>query len=576
MDASKKEVTKKTHKSKKSISTRAAIQRMASDEAEVPQESNDEGKQPEKEEEETETTLNWIQCDKCSKWRVVFEHEVVDGSDPDAKWACSMNTTDPNNNSCDASEKDQAWYEAELSRRKKDAGVDDNDGGDDSQEKKKEAEVDVKFGENEEATVVLSTIDTSKLSTSPSMEENVAEPHNDTFAQVDKEEESKAAPTTSADAAKSPTNTLPSSDEKVARKDVTNTADALKSPNNAAVSTEEELQPDKVQAFIEKRIDIESARGDGAKKESGDDEDSNDATIETSHQEARKNQDDTGKTPENAAIPEATVEEEKNPEARRNASDERADEVEDASVEEMEGSNVSKAEAVVKSSKAKQGAHHAKRKKQKNSLTHVLPGYTAPMRLATSWSARKQGEAGGSGLESLRRQAMREDTASKQAIENARVMAARSTTGNLTATYRESHASFHKKPKKRLPSANATAGAGWHNMKPTPMTEELERDLALIRNRNYLDPKRFYKSTDLKRSGSKRPIFQAGTVVEGAAEFYSSRLTKKQRKSTLVGEVMADKESARWAQQKYKKMQQEKDVATKKWGKNIPNRQDYR
>lgn len=35
-------------------------------------------------------------------------------------------------------------------------------------------------------------------------------------------------------------------------------------------------------------------------------------------------------------------------------------------------------------------------------------------------------------------------------------------------------------------------------------------------------------------------IFQMGTVVDEGTDFYSSRLTKKQRKQTLVEELMAD------------------------------------
>ena len=104
-----------------------------------------------------------------------------------------------------------------------------------------------------------------------------------------------------------------------------------------------------------------------------------------------------------------------------------------------------------------------------------------------------------------------------------------------------------------------TAGPGWFHMRPSASTAELQADLHLIRNRNYLDPKHFYKSSD--KFGS---FLQRGTVIEGASEFYSSRLTKKQRKETLLQEVLADTETAGWAQQKYKKMQQEKTAMAEK------------
>ena len=224
----------------------------------------------------------------------------------------------------------------------------------------------------------------------------------------------------------------------------------------------------------------------------------------------------------------------------------------------------------------------SKRKKKiepKNELTHILPGYTAPLRLVTTWRDTQTPSAvsgaSNSALEDLRKKAVREDTMFRKLHESARIMSERSTTGNFTASYRESHASFHTKRRKRLAPSTDTAGAVWFNMKATPMTEEVERDMSLIRNRNYLDPKRFYKSADKAKSDAK-PVLQAGTVIEGPTEFFSSRLTKKQRKTNLVDEIMADPESSGWAQQKYKKMQQAKGAASRKWGKNIPNRKEYR
>jgi CW-type Zinc Finger len=53
--------------------------------------------------------LIWVQCEKCEKWRVLV-NAVSDENIPES-WDCSMNTTDPCNNKCEASEKSQAWYE---------------------------------------------------------------------------------------------------------------------------------------------------------------------------------------------------------------------------------------------------------------------------------------------------------------------------------------------------------------------------------------------------------------------------------------------------------------------------------
>lgn len=53
--------------------------------------------------------LQWVACDKCSKWRVLIGE--VSEEALAAEWYCSMNTTDPINNNCIASEKSQQWYE---------------------------------------------------------------------------------------------------------------------------------------------------------------------------------------------------------------------------------------------------------------------------------------------------------------------------------------------------------------------------------------------------------------------------------------------------------------------------------
>ena len=64
---------------------------------------------------------------------------------------------------------------------------------------------------------------------------------------------------------------------------------------------------------------------------------------------------------------------------------------------------------------------------------------------------------------------------------------------------------------------------------PAPeMTEELERDLKIVRYRNYLDPKHHYKGNDDRNW--KPAFFQVATVVEHSADYYAARLTKKERK----------------------------------------------
>ncbi|KAF6211871.1 hypothetical protein GE061_012387 [Apolygus lucorum] len=77
---------------------------------------------------------------------------------------------------------------------------------------------------------------------------------------------------------------------------------------------------------------------------------------------------------------------------------------------------------------------------------------------------------------------------------------------------------------------------------------EVLTDLKVLRMRSVLDTKRFYKRSSLK---SMTNDIQVGKVVDSPADFYSSRLTKKQRKSTLVDELLADQDFKQEVKKRY-------------------------
>ena len=85
------------------------------------------------------------------------------------------------------------------------------------------------------------------------------------------------------------------------------------------------------------------------------------------------------------------------------------------------------------------------------------------------------------------------------------------------------------------------------------MDENLKRDLKVIKMRNYLDPKRFYKKPD-----KMRRILHVGTVIEGPSEYRSGRLTKKERKSTILEEVMHDAKLKDYSKRKFMEIQAQK------------------
>jgi vacuolar-type H+-ATPase subunit I/STV1 len=86
-------------------------------------------------------------------------------------------------------------------------------------------------------------------------------------------------------------------------------------------------------------------------------------------------------------------------------------------------------------------------------------------------------------------------------------------------------------------------------MPKTDLTPELRRDLQLLKMRNVLDPKRHYKKDNAKNDV---PAFsQVGTIIEGPTEFFSSRLSNKDRKQTLLEEVVHQEESSGRFKRKY-------------------------
>ena len=66
-----------------------------------------------------------------------------------------------------------------------------------------------------------------------------------------------------------------------------------------------------------------------------------------------------------------------------------------------------------------------------------------------------------------------------------------------------------------------TAGKDWFDLPAQTLTEDVKRDLRLLRLRGAFDPKRHYKSFDHKKFPRH---FQIGTVVESAADFHSGQL----------------------------------------------------
>ncbi|KAK2705280.1 deoxynucleotidyltransferase terminal-interacting protein 2-like [Artemia franciscana] len=100
-----------------------------------------------------------------------------------------------------------------------------------------------------------------------------------------------------------------------------------------------------------------------------------------------------------------------------------------------------------------------------------------------------------------------------------------------------------------------TKGQKWFNLPATEMTEEKKNDLEIIQMRSILDPKRFYKKNDMKVLPK---YFQVGTIIDSPVDYYSSRIPKKERKKTLVDELMSDAHFQRYNKKKFLEIQERK------------------
>ena len=195
-----------------------------------------------------------------------------------------------------------------------------------------------------------------------------------------------------------------------------------------------------------------------------------------------------------------------------------------------------------------------------NALSDLIPGYTAPMRLEVTYAKSDGITANGASdravsmeesLQELRRRAQRTDRSTAAHVASSTAQSTRADAMRQRRPGSGGAPSF-KMGTKRGP--DGTAGRGWFGMAPAALTDDVRADIAIIRNRTYLDPKRFYKKADIMDP----KLVQVGTVIEGSEEYYSSRLTKKQRRQNLAEEIMADSDVKKYAKTQFSKIQDSK------------------
>ncbi|KAL5011291.1 hypothetical protein ScPMuIL_009842 [Solemya velum] len=119
--------------------------------------------------------------------------------------------------------------------------------------------------------------------------------------------------------------------------------------------------------------------------------------------------------------------------------------------------------------------------------------------------------------------------------------------------------SLRQSKKHRKLEQEKTKGKGWYKLPLLDPNSERKNDLLVLQMRKALNPKQFYKGMDHK---ALPKYCQFGRIVEDPADFYSSRVPKKQRKKTLVDELLADAEFRKFNKRKYSEIQESKRKAT--------------
>mmetsp|Transcript_23176 Transcript_23176/g.77799 ORF Transcript_23176/g.77799 Transcript_23176/m.77799 type:complete len:113 (+) Transcript_23176:282-620(+) len=94
------------------------------------------------------------------------------------------------------------------------------------------------------------------------------------------------------------------------------------------------------------------------------------------------------------------------------------------------------------------------------------------------------------------------------------------------------------------------------------MTQEIKDDLQALKMRDVADRKRFFKSSDYKKN-ELPTAFQLGTVIAGATDFQSERIARRDRKQSLLQELMGDSSVRKYAKKKHLEVQE----ATQRGGK---------
>ena len=112
-------------------------------------------------------------------------------------------------------------------------------------------------------------------------------------------------------------------------------------------------------------------------------------------------------------------------------------------------------------------------------------------------------------------------------------------------------------------AAERKSSRPWWHIEEQEMTDELKRNVEMLRMRHHLDTKRFYKveTKDKKRKGPKLKNFHVGTIIAGAFEPKSQTLRKKDRGQNFVDEMLSDSVQRRKIRHRFATLQRKSEAS---------------
>lgn len=110
-------------------------------------------------------------------------------------------------------------------------------------------------------------------------------------------------------------------------------------------------------------------------------------------------------------------------------------------------------------------------------------------------------------------------------------------------------------------------------MKTPEMTEALKRDLQVLKMRSVLDPKRHYRKENTKTSiGNLPKTFEVGTIIADHTESSAHKIRRKDRKETIVQELLSDMTRREYFKRKTAEIDSKKRSGGKAFYKSVKDR----